>query len=216
MAYWHCIGGNYAQAGRCQGRETATSWLQPDAYFDYRRTFTTNIYIEIIWGRKYEYFVSSTIYESVIVSRRYNWYGRYHLSRTCDMDEVQGKANGESVVLVPDFFQLLLGNLVGDAIPLIFWIAVIVFATVVLKRKRGKAERFLVIGCSLNIVAYLLSIPVLAIITWLIYQDYSIGFVGMISTFTGISVNIFSMAGIICLIYAFWVKFKVKESLIAV
>jgi hypothetical protein len=103
---------------------------------------------------------------------------------------------------------MFIGPLAGAAPALIFWIAVIVFAVIMLRRDGDRAECFLIAGASLKIVSNLLNIPVGFIHIWLIDKGYSVDSAVSIVSSWGIFLNVISMAGIICLIYAFWVKFK--------
>jgi len=108
--------------------------------------------------------------------------------------------------------SMFLGGLVGAAPALVFWIAVIAVGIIMLRRSGGRAERFLVAGASLNIVSSLLRIPVTAITLWLFHEGYSTTYINSVASGCGIFLNVISMAGIICLIYAFWVKFKARDS----
>ena len=95
---------------------------------------------------------------------------------------------------------------------LLFWIAVIIFGIVMLNRGGGRAERFLIAGGSIKIVANLFIIPSVMLTPWLFGQDYSIDYVNTISSTLTILRNVVSMAGIICLVYAFWVKFNNRST----
>ena len=90
---------------------------------------------------------------------------------------------------------------------LAFWIAVIIFAAVMLRRRGGRAERFLIAGAGLKLTGNLLSIATFAIIPWLIDTGYSVDSANSVASGYGIFCNVVGMAGIICLVYAFWVKF---------
>jgi len=109
------------------------------------------------------------------------------------------------------FFSLWLGFLIGASPALVFWIAVIIFATITLRRVGGRAERFLVAGASLEMAGTLLRIPAGAISPWLYHQGYSTAYMSSVSTGCGIFLNVISMAGIICFVYAFWLKFKTSR-----
>ncbi len=128
------------------------------------------------------------------------------------LDKILDKETGGSIMEISDFFGLWLGYLIGAAPSLILWIAVIVFATIMLRRAGGRAERFLVAGAGIEIAGTLLRIPVGAIAPWLFHQGYSITYISTVTTGSGIFLNVISMAGIICFIYAFWVKFKARKA----
>ena len=108
-----------------------------------------------------------------------------------------------------EFDNVFLAPLIGVAPSLAFWIAVIVLAAIMLRRGGGKAERFLIAGASLKIIGNLLNIPTAAIVPWFVSRGYSMDNTVSLVEYYGIFLNVIGMAGIICLIYAFWVKFKV-------
>jgi len=114
-------------------------------------------------------------------------------------------------VEISDFFGLWLGYLIGATPALVFWIAVIILAAIILRRSGGRAERFLVAGAGIGIAGTLLRIPVSAISPWLFQQDYSHTYISCVSTSCGIFLNIIGMAGIICFVYAFWLKFNARN-----
>ena len=107
--------------------------------------------------------------------------------------------------------SMFLGPLIGIAPALLFWIAVIVLAIIMLRRGGGRAERFLIAGASIKIIANLLTVPTVFIVPWLVDGGYSMHSAASIATYCGIFINIISMAGIICLVYAFWIKFKMRN-----
>jgi hypothetical protein len=112
---------------------------------------------------------------------------------------------------ISDYFDLALGGLVGAAPALVFWIAVIVFAVVMLQRGGGRPEHFLMAGAGIKIIGNLLRIPATFITLWLVDRGYSIDYASSVSNYCGIFLNIIGMAGILCLVYAFWIKFKMTN-----
>ena len=111
-----------------------------------------------------------------------------------------------------EFGSIFLGSLMGVGPALVLWIAVIILAAVMLRRGGGRAERFLVAGAGLKITSNLLGIPAAAIIPWLIQGGSSIPDASSVASGYGIFCKIVGMAGIVCLVYAFWVKFKTRNS----
>lgn len=101
--------------------------------------------------------------------------------------------------------------LIGSLPALALWIAVIIFGIVMLKRGGGRAERFFIAGGSIKLLGNLLIIPSFIITSRLFNQDYSTDYVNTVSNGISIFRNIVSMAGMICLIYAFWVKFNKRN-----
>jgi len=108
-------------------------------------------------------------------------------------------------------FTEFLVMLAASAPALIFWIAVVVFAAIMLRRGGGKAERFLVAGGIIKLAGTLLSIPSLFIMPWLIGMGYDTAYANSVTSGWGIFLKVIGMAGILCLVYAFWVKFKVGD-----
>jgi hypothetical protein len=103
----------------------------------------------------------------------------------------------------------------GAAIPLAFWIAVIVFARIMQKRGGGRAERFMITGAGLSIAAVVIRIPTSILVPVLALQDKPVDIIGTINTVSTairIATDIIDMTGIICIIYAFWVKFNNREA----
>ena len=84
----------------------------------------------------------------------------------------------------------------------------IIFAAVRLRRGGGRAERFLITGAGLKIIGNLLSIPLAFVPVWLADRGYGTENAAATASAIGISVKVIGMAGIICLVYAFWVKFR--------
>ena len=107
-----------------------------------------------------------------------------------------------------EYFFVLLGSTPA----LVLWIAVIIYGAVKLKWGGGRAERFLIAGGSIKLFGNLLIIPAVFLVPWLLLQGYSTDYVNTVSNGLSIFGNVVSMAGIICLIYAFWVKFNKRNT----
>ena len=120
---------------------------------------------------------------------------------------VQSQSRGVGIMGVSEFLMVL----AGSAPALVLWIAVVIFAAIMLRRGGGRAERFLVAGASLKIIGNLLGIATITIAPWLADKGYSMDYTASALSGYGIFLNVVSMAGIICLIYAFWVKFKARS-----
>ncbi|MFC2004215.1 hypothetical protein ACFLUK_01550 [Chloroflexota bacterium] len=123
------------------------------------------------------------------------------------LGKVPRRETGNNMMGVTEYLVLLLGS----APALVFWIAVVVFAAVMVRRGGGQAERFLIAGAGLKIISNLLILPSFAIRNWLMQEGYSMDSANSVVSGYGIFCNIIGMAGIICLVYAFWVKFKARN-----
>ena len=111
-----------------------------------------------------------------------------------------------------DISYVILNSLMYRSPVLAAWIAAIVLSAIMLRRGGGRAERFLLTGSCLMLLGTLLLIPAPLIAPWLLESGVSrvrvaslVGYFGMLPSFV-------SLAGIVCLVYAFWTKFKVKSN----
>jgi hypothetical protein len=80
-----------------------------------------------------------------------------------------------------------------------------------LRRGGGRAERFFIAGAGIKIIGNLLSIPWAIVILWHLRRDHDIAYINTFSTYVGIFFAIVNIVGILCLIYAFWLKFKPEK-----
>ena len=101
-------------------------------------------------------------------------------------------------------------GLINTAPFLIVWIAATVIAAVLLRRRRGKAEKFLLAGGVVMVVNSLLMIPGVVVSSYLIERGATMTDAASTASSLNLLRNVIGMAGIICLVYAFWVKFKTK------
>jgi ABC-type amino acid transport system permease subunit len=91
---------------------------------------------------------------------------------------------------------------------LVAWLVGIILAVLMVRWGGGKAEKLLLAGCSL-IFAVKLAIPLLyELINWQALQ-------GDVTPATGWLVNLLGgivvIAGFVCLVYAFWVRFRARR-----
>jgi len=121
---------------------------------------------------------------------------------------VQSTEAGIGMIGISEVLVSLAG--IGPALAL--WIAVVIFAVVMLRRGGGRAERLLITGGSLKIIGNLLVIPSVFAVPWLVDRGYDHTVAISAMSGYGIFLNVIGMAGIICLVYAFWVKFKEGNS----
>ena len=107
------------------------------------------------------------------------------------------------------YAQVILGGFIASAPAIVGWIIAVVLAAIMLRRGGARAERFLLVGASLMLFASLLAVPTSALGMWLTVDK------GTASAQAALWLSIYSLvkggislAGIVCLVYAFWVKFK--------
>ena len=107
-----------------------------------------------------------------------------------------------------EFESPFISGLVGTAPGLLGWAVVIILAAVLLRRGGGRAERFIIAGAGLKLLSNLLNIPAATIVPWLVQGGATITDASSAVFIYEIVRGVVGMAGIICLVYAFWVKFK--------
>ena len=92
---------------------------------------------------------------------------------------------------------------------LIAWIVAIIISIRILNRGGGKAERFLLIGSSLMLAQSLINPFTTVLMQWFTVEHRGdIQSIGLISGLVNIPLAIISLAGIVCLVYAFWTRWK--------
>ncbi|HEY94654.1 MAG TPA: hypothetical protein G4O15_06910 [Dehalococcoidia bacterium] len=110
-----------------------------------------------------------------------------------------------------DILQMIFFGFLSYGIPVLFWIGTLIFGIVKLRRGGGKAERFFITGAALNILGTLLRIPIVYLPFRMSSRSSGIDTMRNITFGVGLAVDIVSAAGVICMIYAFWLKFKNKR-----
>ncbi len=107
------------------------------------------------------------------------------------------------------YIQAVISGLFSSAPALVGWIVAVVLAVMMLRRGGTRAERFLLVGACLMLLASILAIPTSAFGMWLhtSREMTNVQAASWLSIF-GLIRGAISLAGIICLVYAFWVKFK--------
>ena len=113
-----------------------------------------------------------------------------------------------------DYFSSIGLALLSRSPMLVAWIVGIVLAARMLKRGGGKAERLLLIGCCLMLAESLISPFSTVLMTWLMAHQTMPSYrtVGFFSLIFRIPLGIINLAGIVCLVYAFWIKFKASST----
>ena len=96
------------------------------------------------------------------------------------------------------------------------WITAIVLSAIMLRHGGGRAERFLLAGSCVMLAQKLFSVPAsvvtqLLIIPSLLERGWSRAIASSVLSSINVFFGLVSLVGIICLVYAFWIKFKVKS-----
>ena len=103
----------------------------------------------------------------------------------------------------------VVGGLLSLGLPLVGWIIAVVLVVIMLRRGGAKAERFLLIGSSLMLFRSLIAVSTASIVTWLTTSgEMSNVEIASVLGLFGLVRGLIGLAGIICLVYAFWIKFK--------
>ena len=84
------------------------------------------------------------------------------------------------------------------------WLFGIVLAVLMVRREGSKAEKLLLAGCSLMFAVGVISLFISGMTPWLREQGTSAQELGIIRSLAAIP----SLAGFICLVIAFWVRFR--------
>ena len=107
-----------------------------------------------------------------------------------------------------DFFTQLADISLLKYLPeLVAWGTGITLAILMVRRGGSKAERLLLAGCCLMLIARVLSVTLRGMIPWLQEEEISAQGLGLIMSISGIP----SLAGFVCLIIAFWMRFRRKR-----
>jgi hypothetical protein len=108
--------------------------------------------------------------------------------------------------------MMIFSGFLGFGIPILFWIGTIIFGSIMLRRGGGRPERFFITGAALNILGTILRIPLNYLFGWLHHGDLEESMIESVTFSAGLVVNVIGAAGILCLIYAFWLKFNDRKS----
>ena len=102
----------------------------------------------------------------------------------------------------------LLTNVPG----LLAWIFGIVLGIVMVRQGGGKAEKLLLTGCSLMFASELASPLLSGFVTWLMSEN---GVSNIVRAETmglaRLPLAILSLAGLVCLVWAFWMRFRKEK-----
>ena len=108
-----------------------------------------------------------------------------------------------------DYFASVGPSLLFSSPMLAAWIVGIVIAARMLKAGGGKAERLLLVGCCLMLAERLISPFSTVLVLWLVNrQEMEAQGFGLIISIVNIPLSLISLVGIVCLVYAFWIRFK--------
>ena len=98
-------------------------------------------------------------------------------------------------------------SLLGNIPMLLAWLVGIVLAVLMLRRGGGKAEKLLLAGCSLMFLAVIIRPFLTGLALWLVAEREMTRASALGLAFS-LPITILSMVGIVCLVYAFWTRWK--------
>ncbi len=108
------------------------------------------------------------------------------------------------------YFDAVGPALLANIPMLLAWLVGIVLAVRMLRRGGGKAEKLLLIGCSLMFVAQIVNPFLRRLAIWLVSEQEMT--IASISAIFSLPTSILSLTGIVCLILAFWIHWKTKSA----
>jgi len=99
---------------------------------------------------------------------------------------------------------------------LVAWGIGIVLAVLMVRRGGGKTEKLLLAGCSLMFVTQLASPLLYELVQWLT-SERGMSHIATAQTMGWVTLplTVISLAGLVCLVWAFWVQFRVKRGVSA-
>lgn len=112
-----------------------------------------------------------------------------------------------------DVLRFVGGQLLTVLPSVVAWTVAVVVAALLKARGGGRPVTFLVIGASLMLAAVLLRIPLAALPPLLIARDWAVTGAAVAASFVRTGIGIVELAGIVCLVYAFWLQFHVVDTL---
>ena len=110
-----------------------------------------------------------------------------------------------------NYLEVVGPGLLANTPMLVAWLVGIVLAVYMLRRDGGKAEKLLLAGCSLMFVSRIASPFLNALTVWLV-AEHGMHRVSTLGLVVSLPTAILSMAGIVCLILAFWTRWKTKPA----
>ena len=111
------------------------------------------------------------------------------------------------------YFEMISPSLLRHIPELLAWLCGIVFAVLMVRRDSGKAEKLFLAGCSLMFVIQIAR-PVLSELVQSLISKQGMSNI-VIARTMGLAINlpfsILAIAGLVCLVYAFWLRFMVRK-----
>ena len=102
-------------------------------------------------------------------------------------------------------------DLVSTIPMLLVWLAGIVLAVLMVRRGGGKPEKLFLAGCSSMFASRLVSSLMTGFVRWMWEQDMFTVTIGQAMGWASLTTIILSLGGVVCLVWAFWIRFWTKR-----
>jgi len=109
------------------------------------------------------------------------------------------------------YLEVVSPAFLGHIPMLLAWLVGIVFAVRMLRREGGKAEKLLLIGCSLMFLGQLVVPFLTGLAAWMLHEQ-GMSRASAAGLVISLPTSILSVAGIVCLIIAFWTRWKTSTA----
>ena len=111
------------------------------------------------------------------------------------------------------YFEMVSPSLIRHIPELVAWLIGIVLAVKMVRRGGGKTEKLLLSGCSLMFAAQLVSPFLSGLVSLLLREGWRTP--QTVGLFLSLPMSILRIAGLVCLVYAFWVRFRAMKQVSA-
>lgn len=109
-----------------------------------------------------------------------------------------------------DYLEIVNPSLMRHAPELLGWLAGMVFAVRMVRRGGGKAEKLFLSGCSLVFLIQL-AFPFLTGLVWWLIHERGISRALASGLAVSLPAGVLGTAGLVCLVYAFWLRFWIRK-----
>ena len=107
-----------------------------------------------------------------------------------------------------NYFELVGPSLLRHAPELLGWLVGVILVLRMLRRGGGKAEKLFLAGCSLMFAVRIISLLLDNMVPWM--REQGMGAQGIGTIYSLVS-GMPSLAGFVCLVFAYWVRFRTKR-----
>ena len=111
------------------------------------------------------------------------------------------------------YFEMVSHSLLRHIPELLAWLVGVVLAVLMVRRGGGKSEKLLLAGCSLMLAIQIASPFLSGLISSLLREGWRTP--QTVGLFLSLPMGILGTAGIVCTVYAFWVRFWARRQELA-